>query len=85
MFSCKTVQLKYIQGIIDMAFEENGKIVLVDYKTDNVDNLGIASRAKKYEIQLKMYEKALIRLTKKDVENKYLYFLRTGECIELCI
>lgn len=74
-----------VQGIIDMAFEENGQLVLVDYKTDNVDNLGIAPMIKKYETQIQIYKKALETITKKRVKDKYLYFLRTGECIDMCI
>ena len=42
-----------IQGIIDAFFEEDGKLVLVDYKTDYVENSDILIR--RYEAQVRYY------------------------------
>ena len=60
-----------IQGIIDVFFEEDGKIVVADYKTDAVktpDEL-----IKRYQIQLDYYAEALERLTGKKVVQKIIY------------
>lgn len=46
-----------IQGIIDAFFEEDGKLVLVDYKTDYVENSDILIR--RYEAQVRYYTRAL--------------------------
>jgi ATP-dependent helicase/nuclease subunit A len=60
-----------VQGIIDLWFEEEGEIVLVDYKTDRVtDAKELVSR---YGIQLDLYSKALEQLTRKKVKEKLIY------------
>ena len=62
-----------VQGIIDAFFEENGKIVLLDYKTDYVEQRDGSDLVGKYGIQLKYYQKALERMLEKPVEEKYIY------------
>lgn len=46
-----------VQGAVDCAFIENGRLVIVDYKTDRVDSP--QTLVDKYAIQLKVYQKAL--------------------------
>lgn len=70
-----------IQGIIDVFFEEDGKIVLADYKTDVVktpDEL-----IGRYQIQLDYYAEALCRLTGKKVVQKIIYSFALGKEIML--
>lgn len=70
-----------IQGIIDVFFEENGKIIVADYKTDAVhlpDEL-----IKRYQIQLDYYAEALERLTGKKVAEKIIYSFALGREIML--
>lgn len=62
-----------VQGIIDAFFEENGKIVLLDYKTDYVEQRDGSDLIGKYGIQLNYYQKALERMLEKPVEEKYIY------------
>ncbi len=50
-----------IQGIIDVFFEEKGSYVVVDYKTDAVDNAGELVR--RYQTQLDYYAEALEQLS----------------------
>ncbi len=60
-----------IQGIIDAYFEEEGELVIVDYKTDRIKHpLELVSR---YKEQLKYYKEALERLTQKRVKEMILY------------
>jgi ATP-dependent helicase/nuclease subunit A len=60
-----------IQGIVDAFFEEEGELVLVDYKTDRISTPGeLVSR---YQEQLKYYTMALEQLTGKRVKEKILY------------
>lgn len=68
-----------VQGIIDLCFLENGEWVLVDYKTDRIDPSDVYATAKRYEVQLNLYERALKELTGKNVKQKMLYFLRFGQ------
>lgn len=60
-----------IQGIMDAFFEENGEIVLMDYKTDAVDQGEELIR--RYHTQLDYYTEALERLTHKRVKERVIY------------
>lgn len=64
-----------IQGIIDLYFEEDGELVIVDYKTDRVmkGKAGEKELVKRYAIQLDYYAKALAQLTGKTVKEKIIY------------
>ena len=62
------------QGIIDMYFEEDGEIVLVDYKTDRVSKKdGEKVLLERYKVQLEYYKQALEQLTRKKVKEVYIY------------
>lgn len=68
-----------IQGIIDAFFIENGKIVLLDYKTDKVrseDEL-----LTKYTKQLQLYQVAIERGMNLPVTEMYLYSFALGKQI----
>lgn len=65
-----------IQGIIDAFFEEDGNLILVDYKTDHVDSPEALVR--RYATQIKYYSLALEQMTGKKVAEKYLYSFRFG-------
>ncbi len=60
-----------IQGIVDVYFEEDDGLVIVDYKTDRVDDL--QQLKERYKTQLDYYEEAIGRLTGKPVKEKILY------------
>ena len=71
-----------IQGIIDLYFiDENGKLVLVDYKTDFVKTEN--ELKEKYEIQLEIYQKALELSLNKEVDEKYIYSTYLKKFIKL--
>ncbi len=60
-----------VQGIIDVYFEEDGELVVLDYKTDRVPCLDELKR--RYQVQLDYYAKALLQLTGKQVKEKVIY------------
>lgn len=60
-----------IQGIIDVYFEEEDGLVVLDYKTDRV--LRMEELKEKYHTQLDYYADALERLTGKRVKEKIIY------------
>ena len=70
-----------IQGIIDLYFEEDGELVIVDYKTDRVmkGKAGEKELVKRYAIQLDYYAKALEQLTGKTVKEKIVYSFTLGK------
>lgn len=69
----------FLQGIVDTAFLENDEWVLVDYKTDRVKTGEELIR--RYGIQLRIYSKALERLTGKPVKERYIYSFRLHDAI----
>ena len=69
-------ELVLIQGIIDAFFEEEGGLVLVDYKTDYADSPEVL--IKRYRSQLDYYERALSQMTQKTVKARYIYSYRLG-------
>ena len=72
-------QALLLQGVIDCVFEENGAWVLVDYKTDRVDDE--QTLVNRYAEQLAWYARALTEITGKPVKERYLYALRVGKAI----
>lgn len=68
-----------IQGVIDLYYEENGKLVLVDYKTDNVSSE--EELTMRYYTQLKLYRNALEQMTGKQVKECYIYSFSMGKLI----
>lgn len=60
-----------IQGIADCVFEENGELVLVDYKTDRADSE--EELIDKYKNQIAFYKKAVAKTLMKPVKEAVLY------------
>lgn len=70
-----------VQGIIDVYFEENDELVLLDYKTDKVYHG--EQLVEKYHAQLEYYAKALEQITGKHVKEKIIYSITLGEEIRM--
>ena len=74
-----------VQGIIDLYFEDkNGDIILVDYKTDRCktheEQMQVARR---YAKQIELYGKAMEKILKKSVKDKYLYLFSAQSVVKL--
>ena len=72
-----------LQGVVDCFFEEDGELVVVDFKTDHVSCAQLDERAEHYRPQLEAYSMALTRVMGKKVKEKVLYFFSTGEEVQL--
>ena len=70
-----------VQGAVDCVFFEGDKMVIVDYKTDRVKDLD--ELRSKYEIQLKVYEKALNQVFGKHETELIIYSFRLSDQIVL--
>ncbi|MCI9329969.1 MAG: hypothetical protein HFH22_09275, partial [Ruminococcus sp.] len=70
-----------IQGIIDVYFEEDGELVVLDYKTDKVKRA--EELKEKYHAQLEYYAEALELLLGKKVKEKLIYSFTLGEEIQV--
>ncbi|MGM0378343.1 MAG: helicase-exonuclease AddAB subunit AddA [Bacillota bacterium] len=75
-FSYKYNKDLLVQGIIDLYFEEDNKLVIVDYKTDKINKSNKELLKKEHKPQLDLYAKAITNLTQKPVKEKYLYFFK---------
>ena len=65
-----------LQGVVDCCLEENGQLVIIDYKTDSVfTEEQLAQRTAHYASQVKAYSVALTRILGKPVKETILYFL----------
>lgn len=72
-----------VQGIIDAFFIEEEDIVLVDYKTDQVERGQEQKLVDLYRVQLEDYSQALHRLTGKRVKEKIIYSFTLQKEIQL--
>lgn len=70
-----------VQGIADCVFEEDGQLVIVDYKTDHVKTP--AELCERYREQLRIYAYALSRITGLTVRQCLLYSFALGREIEV--
>lgn len=70
----------FVQGVVDVLFDEPDGMVLVDYKTDGGPPESIVAR---YRLQLQLYAEAMETLLKKRVKAVYLYLLQMGEAVQL--
>ncbi len=70
-----------IQGVIDLYYENEEGLVLVDYKTDRLDSRD--EFIKRYKSQLDYYKKALESLTEKNVTKVEIYSFYLDNVIEI--
>lgn len=72
----------FIQGIIDVLFEEeDGGLVLLDYKTDrDTDPQRIAAR---YALQIRLYSEAAEAILGKKIKERYLYLLHNNSIVAM--
>ncbi len=70
-----------LRGIVDVYFEENNEIIIIDYKTDYVSDKELIKN--KYKKQLELYSNAIENLTGKKVKEKYLYLFNIDEAVKL--
>lgn len=72
-----------IQGIIDAWFEEDGEIVLVDYKTDWIEMGQEQVLLERYQLQMVYYAQALQQITGKKVKEAVIYSFAVQEEIKV--
>lgn len=70
-----------LQGVIDCAFMDDGAWVLVDYKTDRIEDED--AFIQRYQLQIDWYAKALEKITGTPVKERYLYSISKGKAYQL--
>ncbi len=65
-----------VEGFIDLVFEEDGELVIVDYKTDAAQTPGeLEEKARLYQPQGEVYAAALEKITRMKVKEAIFIFL----------
>lgn len=74
-----------IQGVIDLYFEEEGDLVLVDYKTDYMKDVDESVLVERYASQMGYYKQALEQSTGKRVKEIQLYSVGLKRAVEVVV
>jgi ATP-dependent exoDNAse (exonuclease V) beta subunit len=77
-----------VRGTVDLWFEENGEIHLVDYKTDDLraddeNHAAFSARANDYAPQLALYALAIQQAFGRRPAHAWLHFLRFDRLVEI--
>lgn len=70
-----------LQGAVDLAFEDDGQLVIVDYKTDRVKNIDQLKQL--YSKQLSLYRTAMESCTDYKVKECVIFSLYLGDYISI--
>ena len=69
-----TEETELIEGVVDLVFEEDGSLVVVDYKTDQVPEERLLDQAAHHAPQLRLYGRALALATGQGVRERIVLF-----------
>ena len=77
-----------VQGVIDCCFEEDGRMVLIDYKSsyirqDRPRSEEHARIKEEYKVQIELYSEAVRKGTGMEVGEAYLYLFTTSEAVAM--
>lgn len=70
-----------VEGIIDLVFEEQGGLVVVDYKTDAIDDAMALAQAAHHAPQLQLYGRGLAQGTGMSVKERLVLFTGIGRAV----
>ncbi|PLT46549.1 ATP-dependent nuclease, subunit A [Paenibacillus pasadenensis] len=74
-----------LQGVIDCLFEEAGRLVLCDFKSDRVPSGDYERAADKHRFQLELYRKAVEQALGRPVAEVHVYFLRGRQAVRMVL
>ena len=84
IYDVKSEEDILVQGIIDLYYiNKDDELILVDYKTDYVENNNEEILKEKYDIQLAIYKKALEKALDRKVDKVYIYSTWLGRAITI--
>lgn len=77
-----------VQGVIDCCFEEDGRMVLIDYKSNFIrpgaqHEAELARIRDEYKVQIELYKEAVEKGMGMEVKEAYLYLFASGETINM--
>ena len=68
---------------MELWFEEDGKLILLDYKTDG--HITETDLKKRYQRQFDLYKEALEQISGKKVEEMYLWSFSLGKAVDMSV
>jgi ATP-dependent exoDNAse (exonuclease V) beta subunit len=70
-----------VEGVMDVLFEEEGRLGIVDFKTDRVPKSRLEERADIYRAQMATYRRAVTMACGRPPEDVILFFLHPMEAV----
>lgn len=77
--SLKEGKIIALQGVVDLYYKIGKHVVVVDFKTDNLNAGETPGILEAYRLQVRCYMDALEEISKEKPKEGVLFFLRTGE------
>jgi ATP-dependent helicase/nuclease subunit A len=72
-----------VEGKVDLVFEEDGSLVVVDYKTDPIADAEAIAQAAHHAPQLQLYGRGLAQATGLGVRERVLVFVELGRTVQV--
>ena len=72
-----------VQGVVDLAVIGDEAILVLDYKTDSMNEDGVAEKVEHYGPQLRLYAHALAAIYRRPVTGAWLHFLAVGKSVDV--
>jgi ATP-dependent helicase/nuclease subunit A len=72
-----------IEGIVDLVIEEDGELVLVDYKTDGITDQQAIAQAAHHAPQLQLYGRGLATATGLRIRERLVLFTALGRTVQV--
>ena len=70
-----------VEGTVDLVFEEDGQLVVVDYKTDRIAPEQALAQAAHHAPQLQLYGRGLTQATGLRVKERLVLFTAVGQVV----
>jgi ATP-dependent helicase/nuclease subunit A len=70
-----------VEGVIDLVFEEDGALVVVDYKTDHITEAQALDQAAHHAAQLQLYGRGLAQATGLPVRERLVLVTHLGRTV----
>ncbi len=70
-----------LKGTVDLVFEEDGQLVVVDYKTDQVAEVDLPAQAAHHAAQLQLYGRGLAQASGQGVRERLVVFTALGRAV----
>jgi ATP-dependent exoDNAse (exonuclease V) beta subunit len=72
---------RLIEGIVDLVFEEEGHLVVLDYKSDSIHDDQALARADEHKEQLRLYGRGLVQALGQPVRERLILFTALGRTV----